>query len=221
MGSWRWSVLLVLWRASADVGGVGGPVAGGGTLPLDGDGDVEAEQAGEDRGGQFRGEGEQRGGAVLAGAEADAPEVLTEPVVADRLARTAARKQPGSRVRGADRGLAPPRGDQLKDEAGYRLGEHDRGRAQQELDTVAVGVDVVGGELADGGDALGVEDQQEPGDPVGGLQAGVVQEPARVGPALLGVQRAAGALPAVGAEGQPAGMAVGDGQRTKWLVSSR
>lgn len=38
-------------RAAGDVGGVGGPVSGGGSLPLDGDGD--AEGAGEDRAGQF------------------------------------------------------------------------------------------------------------------------------------------------------------------------
>src|SRR5260370_474531 len=38
-----WSVFQVV----ADVGGVGGPVSGGGALPGDGDADVDAEQARE------------------------------------------------------------------------------------------------------------------------------------------------------------------------------
>jgi hypothetical protein len=40
------------------VGGVGCPVACGGVLPLDGNFDVDAEQSGEDGGGQFGGEAE-------------------------------------------------------------------------------------------------------------------------------------------------------------------
>src|SRR5215472_2717476 len=46
------------WFAAAVVGGVGGPVAGGGVLPGDGDLDVDAEQPGEDGGGKFGGEAE-------------------------------------------------------------------------------------------------------------------------------------------------------------------
>ena len=42
--------------AAADVGGVGHPVAAAGALPGDGDTDVDAEHAGEDRGGQVGGE---------------------------------------------------------------------------------------------------------------------------------------------------------------------
>jgi WD40 repeat protein len=40
----------------ADFGGVGGPVTGGGALPGDGDGDVDAERPGQDGGGQVGGE---------------------------------------------------------------------------------------------------------------------------------------------------------------------
>ncbi|OEV11550.1 hypothetical protein AN218_12430 [Streptomyces nanshensis] len=36
---------------AGDLGCVGGPVSGGGSLPLDGDGDVDTEDAGEDRSG--------------------------------------------------------------------------------------------------------------------------------------------------------------------------
>ena len=51
----------------ADLGGVGGPVAGGGALPGGSDADVDAEQAGEYGGGQVGGELEQA-------AERDWPE---------------------------------------------------------------------------------------------------------------------------------------------------
>ncbi len=48
-------------------------------------------------------------------------------------------------------------------------------------------VNVVDGELADGGYLLGVEDQQEPGDAVLCRQRGVAQQAPGVGPALLAV----------------------------------
>lgn len=50
------SLLVSTAGAVTDLGGIGGPIAGGGSLPLDGDGDVDAEGTGEDRGGQI-GEG--------------------------------------------------------------------------------------------------------------------------------------------------------------------
>lgn len=53
--------------AAAGVGGVGGPVPRGCFLPLDGDVDVGIEHPGEGSGGQFGGESEQDGGAVLLG----------------------------------------------------------------------------------------------------------------------------------------------------------
>src|SRR6266516_923052 len=52
----RFGVVGGGWFAAAVVGGVGGPVAGGGVLPLDSDLDVGAEQPGEDGGGKFGGE---------------------------------------------------------------------------------------------------------------------------------------------------------------------
>jgi hypothetical protein len=60
-----------VFQAVADVGGVGGPVPGGGALPGGGDADVDAGQAGEDGGGQVGGELEQRGGSGLPGADAE------------------------------------------------------------------------------------------------------------------------------------------------------
>jgi hypothetical protein len=51
----------------ADFGGVGVPVASGVALPFDGDFGLDAKGAGEDRGGDFGGELEQGGAAVLQG----------------------------------------------------------------------------------------------------------------------------------------------------------
>src|SRR5258708_37957254 len=84
------------------------------------------------------------------------------------------------------------------------------GGAQHNLDPVAVVVNVAGGELDDAGDALGVEEQEQSGDSVGGRQRAVVQEPPGVVPAFLAVVRAARALPADGTEGEVAGVPAGD-----------
>jgi hypothetical protein len=105
-----------------------------------------------------------------------------------------------------DRGGYP----EFTDQAVQGFGENDRGRAQHDLHPVAVVVDVVAGEFDDVGDALGVEQQEQPGDPVAGRQGVVVQEPACVGPAFLPVVRAAGAFPPDGTEGQAVGVPVGD-----------
>jgi hypothetical protein len=77
-------------QAAADVGGVGGPVFGGGALPGDGGADVDAEQAGGDGGGQVGGELEQRGGSGLPGADAELAQAFGELVGADGLPGLAA-----------------------------------------------------------------------------------------------------------------------------------
>src|SRR5437763_635310 len=82
----RFGVLGGGWFAAAVVGGVGGPVAGRGVLPRDGDLDVDAEQPGEDGGGKFGGEAEQCGGAALRGAQSELAQAFGELVGADRLA---------------------------------------------------------------------------------------------------------------------------------------
>ena len=63
-------------------------------MPGDGDVDVDAEHAGEDRGGEFGGELEQGGGAGWAGLDADLVEPFAEAVGADRLAGPPAGQQP-------------------------------------------------------------------------------------------------------------------------------
>ncbi len=80
--------------AAADVGGVVGPVAAGDLLPFDGDADVDAEEAGEDRGGEFAGELEEGGGSGLAGLKPDLVEAFGQPEGAGWLAWSAAGEQP-------------------------------------------------------------------------------------------------------------------------------
>ncbi|WP_327149014.1 hypothetical protein [Nocardia sp. NBC_01329] len=50
---------------------------------MDGDLNVDAEYPSEDGGGQFGGEDEQCGGAVLPGPDPDLVETLADPVVAE------------------------------------------------------------------------------------------------------------------------------------------
>src|SRR5260370_31442611 len=69
--------------AAADVCGVGGPVAGGVALPADGDVGVDAQGAGQDRGGGFGGELEKRWAAVRAGAGPAGVEPLGWSLAAD------------------------------------------------------------------------------------------------------------------------------------------
>jgi len=80
--------------AAAVVGRVGGPVSGGGSLPGDSDADVDAEQPGQQGRGEFGGEGEQRGRACRAGAEAELAQALGLAVGADRPAGLPAGEQP-------------------------------------------------------------------------------------------------------------------------------
>jgi len=82
-------LIVVFPGAAADLAGVGGPVADGGALPGDGDGDMDAEQAGQDGGGQVGGELEQRGEAGLAGADAELAQAFGELEGADRPSRLA------------------------------------------------------------------------------------------------------------------------------------
>lgn len=79
----------------ADLGGVGGPVSAGGSLPFDGDGDVDAEGAGEDRGGQLGGELEECGRAGLCEPDAEFAEPFAHGPGADRAAGLASGEQPG------------------------------------------------------------------------------------------------------------------------------
>jgi hypothetical protein len=63
-------------------------------LPLDGDLDVDAEHAGQDGGGEFGGELEQRGRAGLAWPDPEEAEPLAESVGADGAAGLSSGEQP-------------------------------------------------------------------------------------------------------------------------------
>ena len=113
-------------------------------MPGHGDGDVDAEHAGEDGGGQVGGELEQRGGAGSGGSEAELAESFGECVGADRSAGLPAGEQPSGGAGVADGGVsATGRGDRA-DKGGNGLGQHDGLAAEAEPDR-SHGVDVVEG----------------------------------------------------------------------------
>ncbi|MGP3925956.1 hypothetical protein [Streptomyces sp. 8N616] len=137
---------------------------------MDGDLNVDAEHPREDGSGEFGGEGEQCGGAVLSGLQPDLLQAKGELVIADGLAWAAAGKEPGHVLGCADLGFAAVSGNEFADQIGQGLGHDDwrddwRG-AECDLDVALAEVDIVGGESTDGGDLLGIEDQEQAGDAV-------------------------------------------------------
>lgn len=96
--------------------------------------DVDAEYPGEDGGGQFGGEGEQCGGAVLPGPDPDLVETLADPVIAEGVSGAATGKQPGHVVRGSDLGFAAAGRDEFTDECCRRLGQDDWRGAERDRD---------------------------------------------------------------------------------------
>jgi hypothetical protein len=83
----------------------------------------------------------------------------------------------------------------LADEPGQWFGEQDGFAPQLEADLGVAGVDVVKGEADDAAGGLGVEKYQESGDAVLGFDGVVVQQPAGLVPAGLGVDGPGGAVP--------------------------
>jgi hypothetical protein len=105
--------------------------------------------------------------------------------------------------------MAAPLVREPEGEGGQGLGQRDRHGPEEEPDGPIAGVDAVEGEPADGRGPLGVEQDQQPGDPVGGRDGVVVQEAAGLLPALVLVQRPGGAGPPDGGEPKPAVDAAG------------
>jgi hypothetical protein len=163
------------WLAAADVGGICGPVSGAGALPGDGDGDVDAEHAGEHGGGQFGGELEQGGRASPAGVDAEAAEPFGELLGADRASGLAAGEQPRRGALVADGRVAPSGGGQPQDQRVYWPGQGEGLAAELDAYLAVSGVEVAEGELADRRGCLGVEQDEQPGDAVLGLERVVVQ----------------------------------------------
>ena len=166
--------------AAADVGGAGGPVPGGGSLPGDGDGDVDAEHPGEDGGGQVGGELEQRGGAGLTGADTQLAEPLGELLGADGPAGlasggTARARCPGRRWRRVAGGLRPAAGPRRRGARGRTTGlrpSRIRTCSSMVWTWPRVSWLIVAGHL-------GIEQDEQPGDAVFGFERAVVQQLAR------------------------------------------
>jgi hypothetical protein len=100
---------VALWlssTASADFCGVVGPVACRETLPVDGDVGVDAQGAGEDRGGDLGGELEERGAAGLVGADPELVQPLRQLCGADRSSGLTFGEELWRRGQGSDRRVA-------------------------------------------------------------------------------------------------------------------
>jgi hypothetical protein len=112
-------------------------------LPGDGAGDVDAEQSGEQRRGEFGGQAEQGGGAVLAGAESELAQPFAELVGADWSPGL----PPGGRPSGgslvAEGGVAAAAGDEVADECGQGFGQDDGLVAEPQPHLLFVGANVV------------------------------------------------------------------------------
>jgi hypothetical protein len=91
-----------------------------------------------------------------------------------------AREQPGGRdaEQAAPAGL--PAGREPGDEVVQRGGQHDRAAAQAQEGAAAFVLDVLGCQRRDDVQLLGVEQDEEPGDAVGGQVGVVVEESSRV-----------------------------------------
>lgn len=147
-------------------------------MPLDGDFDVDPEHSGEDRGGTSVARVNSAVERSCLGLDPDLVEALADPAVPERASWLASWEQPGDVLWGADLGLTAAGRDELADQAGEWCGEDDRRGAERDRDGFAVDGDVVDRELADGGDLLCVENQQQSRDAVGGRQGVVVEEAA-------------------------------------------
>ncbi len=93
-------------------------------------------------------------------------------------------------------------GDELTGQAGQGLGEEHGLAAEAEPYFVVAELDVAEGEPADRGRPLCVEQHEEPGEAVFGFERGVVEQPAGVAPAGLGVEDLGRAAPFGGGEVQ-------------------
>jgi hypothetical protein len=99
--------------------------------------------------------------------------------------------------------VAAAGGQELLDQVGQWFGEDDRLAPQVQPYLLVVSVDVAEGERADDRGPLGVEQDEEPGDAVFGVEAAVAEQPACLFPAGLGVDDAGRAGPSGGREVLP------------------
>ena len=101
--------------------------------------------------------------------------------------------------------------DLLEGQFSEGCGKHDRDGAEADADGSVGLVDVIDGESGDRGGPLGVEEQQQAGEAVFGLEGVVVQQASCGGPAGLVVHRLGGAGPSDGREAEAVGDLLCDG----------
>ena len=123
---------------AAVLGGVTGPVAAAGTLPFDGDLDVDAEHPRQQRRWELGGELEESGGAGLPGMDADCTESFGEPAGADGPAWLPAGEQPHRCALIAECGMAAAGGDEVEHETGEGFGNHDGSSTEAQSHTLGV-----------------------------------------------------------------------------------
>jgi hypothetical protein len=114
-------------------------------------GDRDADHPGEHRGGQVGGELEQRGGTGLTGADAEVAKTFGQTEGADGASGLTAGEQPARGALVTQGGVTAAGGDELEDEAGERLGQHDRLAAQPQPHLVVVVLDMLEAKAADRG----------------------------------------------------------------------
>src|SRR4051812_8101503 len=117
-------------------------------LPGDGDVGVNAQGSGEDRGGGLGGGVEQRGAAVLAGADPEVVEPFGQLRTADRLTGLTSGEQPGRGCQGSNGRVALAVGHDGAREGGGRLGQVDGHASEAEVDFVWAGLYLRGGHAA-------------------------------------------------------------------------
>lgn len=146
-------------------GQVAGPVASGALDPSDGGVDVQAEQVGEDGGGQVRGEVDQRGAAGGAGLDAVGVQLADEPVDAEVPAGHLAREQPARRASApAEHGRRRGGRVQFVDQIGQRGRDEHRALVEDQVGLTVTTAELRGFELDDAADGLTVKQDESPGD---------------------------------------------------------
>ncbi|MEV8456847.1 hypothetical protein AB0467_22570 [Streptomyces sp. NPDC052095] len=144
----------------ADFRGVVGPVARGETLPGDGNVGVDAECAGEDRGGDFGGELEEGGAAGLVGPDTELLQALGQLCGADRASGLAAGEEPWRRNQGADGRVPLAVRDDSAGQLGDGLGQLNGCTAEVETYLLSADLDVLDGQSVDRRWPLCVEEEK-------------------------------------------------------------
>ena len=140
--------------------------------------DVDAECLGQDGGRDLGGQGEQGGAAALPGADPEGVEPLSERVLGQRPAGPAPGEKPGRRDAEQAAAAWPAAGREPGDEGVERGGQDDRAAAQAQEGAAVLVQDMPGRQGRDDAELLGVEQDEEPGDPVGGRVCLLAEEPA-------------------------------------------